>query len=805
MLKLNLKIAFRNLLKNKGYAVINVLGLVFGLTSFLLLLMYINHEQGYDRWDSGLNNVYQLRERHDFFSPDARQHWQDEVDSKIAALLKKNIPQFTQVTKVTALGRNGTAVKIEHAEPVIMMDLVEVDSLFFKVFPYKFLKGNQKNAITEPNTIVLKESTAKKMFGTNDVLGKRIKILRWHSDEGEFYQVKGVVADAMTPESLPFSAALHSGEREKDPEGPGSTNYCKIYALAEGNIDTAALGRTLQKTYVDHKKSTLAALKTSYDEYYKGGMFPGLKMVSLSEVHANPVLSKSWLEKVKPIVGLIVFLLLISIINFVNLATVQSVQRAKEVGIKKVLGVYKRSLLIQFLLEAAILSSVALVISIALTELLLPFFGRHFEIEMSFWDNSKLWSLLAQLGAVFIAVTLLSGFYPAFILSNCNPVDVLKGAYERGFKGVALRNGLLVLQFVIAVTFIIGIGVMALQNNYVTNKNPGFERGRLINLRISYQKDFAEKIRRIPGVKYVATTTQVMGNVFNVPREISYKGQDYKLNTVTVSMDALQALGAQLVSGRLFSNAYAQDTVNAVVLNEAAAKLLGGQMLGKQYELKSQEKKYNFQVVGIIKDYHNEGFDKEILPTVYKATSVGGTSSTNNLLVRFESEHYQHTISLIEKEWKKSYPDFPMAYITAEDAFQNALSADQRFMEMVMVFSFISVALSLLGLFALAAFVSKRRTKEIAIRKILGASDLQIIRMLSRSFLLLVLFANVISWPIAYILTSRWLSGFAYRIEMPFFPFAVATLLSLTVALLTVSLQAKKAAVDDPVNALKYE
>lgn len=805
MFKLNLKIAIRNLLKNKSYALINILGLVFGLTSFLLLLMYINHEQDYDRWDSGLGRVYQVRERHDFFSPDGRQHWQEGIDSKIAALLKKSIPQFTQVTKVSRLGRNGTAIKIEQSEPIIMTDLLEVDSLFFKVFPYKFLKGVQKTAISEPNTLVLKESTAKKLFGTLDVLGKQVKILRWSSDEGKTYQVKGLIADPSTPESLSFSAILHSGEREKDPEGPGSTNYCQVYALAEQGIDTAVLGKAIQKNYVEYKKSAFTALKTSYDDYYKGEMFPGLKILPLQQVHANPPLSKSWLEQVKPIIGLTLFLLLVSIINFVNLSTVQSVQRAKEVGIKKVLGVYKKSLLIQFLLEAAILSSLALAISIALTELLLPVFGNHFDIEITFWSNSQLWSLMMQLGVVFLMVTLLSGFYPALVLSNYNPVDVLKGAYERGFKGVALRNGLLVLQFVIAVTFIIGIGVMVLQSSYMTNKNPGFERDRLINIKTSYQEDFAAKIRRVPGVKYVATTTQVMGNVFNVPREITYKAQDYKLNTVTVTMDALQTLGAQLVAGRLFSKAYAQDTLNAVVLNEAAAKLLGGHMLGQQYDLKGGDKKYTFQVVGIIKDYHNEGFDKEILPTIYKASSMGGTSSTNNLLIRFENENYKQTISLIEEEWKKHYPDYPMVYTAAENAFQDALKADRRFIEMVTVFSFISVALSLLGLFALAAFVSKRRTKEIAIRKILGASDLQIMKMLNRSFLVLVMFANVISWPIAYILASKWLSGFAYRIEMPFFPFLVATLLSLTIALLTVSFQAKKAAVTDPVNALKYE
>jgi putative ABC transport system permease protein len=438
-------------------------------------------------------------------------------------------------------------------------------------------------------------------------------------------------------------------------------------------------------------------------------------------------------------------------------------------------------------------------------ELLLPAFNDHFGLNLSFWHSKQLSGIILQLTGVFIAVTLLAGLYPAMILSNYNPVSVLKGNYERGLSGLALRNSLVILQFIIAVVFMISIGVMHLQTSYIASKDLGFNRSKLINISTGYESNFAERIKRIPGVEYVATTTQIMGNVFNIPEEISYNNQNYRMNTVTVTMDALPALGVQVVSGRIFSREYGQDTINTVVLNQAAANMLGKHIVGKSYDVKSDQEKYTFQVVGVIKDYHNEGFDKAVLPTIYKVTHLGGTSSTDNLLVRFNTSNYQHIIRSIEKEWKALYPNFPMKYTSAEDTFQEQLKSNHRLMQMTILFSIVSVTLSLLGLFALSAFMAKRKTREIAIRKVLGATDLQLINMLNRSFLILVLAANLTSWPIAYIITSRWLHGFAYRIDMPVLPFALATIISVIIALLTVSVQAQKAALGNPVKALKYE
>ncbi|MFD0941749.1 ABC transporter permease [Pedobacter boryungensis] len=806
MFKLNLKIALRNLFKNKGYAAINIGGLAIGLTAFVLLLLFVNHEANYDKWSPELKNVYQVREYHDFFTPDNKQYWQQINESRIAGVLKEKVPQFKYVTKASRGWGDGYSIKIDRNAPVIVKDIVDADSLFFKVFPYQFINGDGSTAMNEPNTIVLKQSVAIQLFGTDKVVGKQLKLVRWRSDEGNLMTITGVVKNPSASESLAFTAVIHTGEREKDPDQISSSNYTGIYAKTEKQIDTNVLNKTLLNVYTDYKKALLKARGETFNDFYKAkSRKPGLKVLPLSEVYSNPSFSENWLDKIKPIIALSIFLLIISVINFVNLATAQSVQRAKEVGVKKVLGAYKKQLVLQFLIESAIQTLSALFITIILVELLLPSFSSHFDVQLSFWHSNHLLPIIAQLFGLFVFITLLAGFYPAIILAKYNPVKVLKGNYESSFKGMALRNGLVVLQFIIAVTFIIGIGVMYKQNSYMANKDLGFDRDKLINISTNYDTDdpFVESVKRIAGVKYVATTTQVMGNTFNTPRELTFNNQKFDINAVTVTMDALPALGVKVISGRIFAKEYAQDTINSVVINQAAANLLGKNLVGKTFT--SGSNKDVFQIVGVIKNYNNESFEKAVLPTIYKVTHLGGSSNTNNLLVRFDNDHYQSAIKTIEAEWKKVYPDFPMMYTSVEDSFQKELKPSLRLMQIVVLFSVISVILSLLGLFALSTFMAKRRTKEIAIRKILGASNLELINMLNRSFLILVIIANLISWPIAFILTRKWLEGFAYRIEMPFWPFAIATLTSVIIAILTVSLQARKAAVNNPVDALKYE
>jgi len=801
MFKLNLKIAWRNLWKNKFYASINITGLAIGLTAFVLLLLYVNYEGSYDTWSPELKNVYQVRAFHSYSAPDNKQYWQTSNESRIAALLKQNIPQVTAITKVENDWYQNYALTVKDHKSVMIKGIRNADSAFFKVMPYSFLKGNEATALSKPNSIVLKKDLALKLFGTEDIIGKTISIVRWEGDAITDFTVTGIVTEPNTPQSVNFSGIIHTGEFDQDNQNPTMHRYMEIYARLFNHEDLNQINENVKKVYINNLKSTFTNSQYSYADYLKSGNAPNCKLLPINEAHQNPSFVAGWIEKIKPVSLIVTFLLLISIINFINLATAQSFQRAKEVGVKKVLGSSKGLLVRQFLMETGLQSLFALLICGVLIELSLPAFNKQLGLDISFWSNHKLFFILLQLLGLFLIITLLAGFYPAKVLSNYKPAAVLKGTFSNSNRGLVLRNSLIVLQFVISVTLIIAIGTMQTQVSFMNQKDLGFDKSRVINISANYDEKVANDIRKVSGVQYVGSTTQVIGNTYAYADKINFQGKKLNLNMVTVTMEAFPALGIKPLQGRLFSSLYKQDTINTVVLNESAAKQLGGVVVGKQF--RSYENV--FQIIGVIKDYHAESFDKSIIPTIYKVTYLGGMSANGNLLVRFNSSHYQATIRKIEEVWKKYYPNYPMNYQSLNDAFIHSLEDNSRFMNMILIFSVISVSLSLSGLFALSTFVAKRRTKEVAVRKVLGASNMQIVNLLNKSFLHLVIAANLISWPIAYILIQKWLDGFVYRIDMPVLPFIIATITSLIIAILTVSIQARKAAIANPVNALKYE
>ncbi|OWK69165.1 ABC transporter permease [Pedobacter sp. AJM] len=801
MFKLNLKIAWRNLWKNKLYASINISGLAIGLTAFVLLLLYVNYEESYDTWSPDLKDVYQVRAYHTYSSPDNRQYWQTSNESRIAALLKQNIPQISAITKVENDWYQNYALTVKGRKSLMVRGIRDADSAFFNVMPYRFLKGNGITALNKPKSIVLKKEVALRLFDTEDVIGKTISIVRWEGDALTDFTITGVVDEPVTPQSVNFSGIIRTGMFDKDDQHPSVHKYTEIYARLFSKADLNQLNENIRKVYTNNLKSTFINGQNSYADYLKSGNVPDCKLLPINEAHQNPPFTAGWTEKIKPVSLIVTFLLLISIINFINLATAQSFQRAKEVGVKKVLGSNKGLLMKQFLMETGLQSLFALLICGVLIELFLPVFNEQLDLHITFWSNQKLFFILLQLFGLFLIITLLAGFYPAKVLSNYKPATVLKGVFSNSHKGLALRNLLIVLQFVISVTLIIAIGIMQRQVSFMNQKDLGFDKSRVINISTNYNEKIAKEIRRVSGVQYVGSTTQVIGNTYAYADKINFKGKKLDLNMVTVTMEAFPALGIKPLQGRLFSSLYKQDTVNTVVLNESAAKALGGNVVGQQF--RSYENV--FQIIGVIKDYHAESFDKTIIPTIYKVTYLGGMSSNGNLLVRFNSDQYEGIIRKIEEVWKKYYPNYPMNYESLSHAFTNSLAENNRFMNMMIIFSVVSVSLSLSGLFALSTFVSKRRTKEIAVRKVLGASNMQIVNLLNKSFLILVMVANLISWPVAYILIKKWLDGFVYRIDMPVLPFIMATITSVVIAVLTVSIQARKAAIANPVKSLKYE
>jgi len=801
MLKLNLKIAWRNLLKNKTYTSINVLGLALGLAGFIFILIYINHEKNYDHWDPSLKNVYQVHELDFWAIKEGKKEWMDAADQRFAELLETSMPQVEAVTQITG-DVNTQSIIIDKKEPFLQKDILSASPSFFKVFPFHFIYGDLNTAFTNPQSVVIKESFAQKHFGNTNPVGKTIKINQQNWTMPKDYIITGVVAEPKFSGSVNFELVQYWPQRKT---GDQFYSFATTYVKFKTDQSLSNLNQIAQSIYFPFKSALLIRQKQPINNFIKAGIKPSVRFQPLYDVHQNPLNGPNWLNLIKPVILLSTLLLLISMINFINMFTAQAVSRAKEVGVKKVIGADKKSLIFQFLLEIALQCTTALFLSVILLEGFLPYLNYLFNLSLSFLGHLHSLVIMAELIMLLVVVTLLTGIYPAFFLSAYKSQDVLKGNFEHSHKGKFLRSAMVALQFIIAVGFLTSIIIISRQLSYMENRDPGFNANAIINVQNGFGQKIAKQIKNIDGVEYVGSNDGMIGLNHKLNGSYKFKNESKKINTVLVNFEGLQALGVKLQKGRLFDFRNAQDSLSSVIINERLNKSCGGNMLGEFLWVNDS---IPAQVVGIIKDIQVEGFENLIEPTVYTASKVNATGypiNGMNHLIRFQSQKQKSVLAEIDKLWKSAYPSYPITYTYVKDDLIKVLAAHQRFKRIVKAFSFLSIFLSLIGLFSLAAFLTRQRIKEIAIRKILGADHPSIFWLLNKEYLKLMLAANVLSWPIIYLAINYWLKGFAYRIDLPIFPFVTALIVSIIITLVTVSLQVKNAVMATPVEALKHQ
>jgi len=804
MFKLNFKIAIRNLLKNKGYTLVNILGLALGLAGFIFILLYINHQKSYDHWHPKLKNVYQLQEVDQWsVKEDKIEQWSDYADMRLIELLKTAMPQIESMASFN--NYEGTqSILIKGKFPFLQDGIVYGNGQVFDVFPYHFIYGDSASAFVKPGSLVIKEDFAKKHFGSINPIGQTIRIKQQNFAEAENYTITGVIEEPKTPNSISFELLVYNLR-----QFPLSDSYNRdavIFAKIRDNHATTELTKIAQSIYAPFKSALLIRQEQNPADFSINNLKLQIRFMPIHEIHQNPLEGKSWLSQIKPVIILSTLLLLISIINFVNMFTAQAISRAKEVGIKKAIGAHKKTLVAQFFAETSLQCLIALGIAVMLIEGFLPYLNSLFEISLNFSGNQQSLLIAAELIAILIIVTLFAGVYPAFYLSSYQPQKVLKGNFSNSDKGKVLRSLLVGIQCVIAVGFLIGIMVIAKQVDFMENRDPGFSAKSVININSPFSKKIGQQLRRINGVKYVGSINGFISLNKNIKGKYKFKNESRELKTVMVNFEGLSALGVKLLSGRLFDVNQIQDSVSSVIINETLQKSYGENMVGKYLYAKDS---IPSQVIGVIKDIQVAGFEKQIEPTVYSASVVNGSDYPNlmggNYVVRYETSQQQKVLQEIEALWKRHYPEFPITYNFVQDDLSKVLLTHKRLMQMVKIFTFLSISLSLIGLFALASFLTKLRTKEIAIRKILGADHFSIYFLLNKSYFWLMIFANIISWPIIYLAINYWLKGFAYRIDMPLFPFVLAFCISMCFTMLIVSMQIKKVIHASPVDALKYE
>lgn len=805
MIRNYLKIALRNLGNHKLYTALNILGLSIGVASCLLILLYVYHELSYDTFNAKANRIYRVG-----------------LNGKIAdqeifttnttpPLAFTAVDEFPEVENATRIYVYQDQQVIRYGETVISEDdIFFADSTFFDIFSFKLLEGDAKTALTEPNSLVLPEDIARKYFGNEPALGKTLLV----GNEKTPHTITGVL------EELPDNAHFHFNmlrsmstlpySRE---EGWFSNSFMTYLLLHEGASAEALAAKLpgLVEKYVGPEIQQFMGI--SLEEFAKQGNKYGYFLQPLLDIHLHSDLS----DEIEPngdityiyvFTAIAFFIILLACINFMNLATARSANRAKEVGVRKTLGSMRANLVRQFLTESVLLSLIATVLALLAALLLLSPFNTMAGKEISSGLFLEPWFMLSLL-ALMLLVGIVAGSYPAFYLSSFRPVEVLKGKLKAGMKSSGIRNVLVVFQFFISITLIICTLLVYQQLEYTRTKNLGFEKENVVVVKGTWR--LAEGTQKALQQELIAQSQVVNASLSNnVPPGVNNttifrkKGteEDILISTYNVDHEHLPTMQIELVQGRNFSREFPTDTT-AILLNEAAVREFGFEnplneevlYFGGEYA-----QMQSYKVVGVIKDFNYESLRNSIRPLALMLTTNG-----SNLSVRIAAGDVRPTLDLIERSWNKFAPDEPFQYSFLDEDYDALFRAEQRLGVVFSVFTGLAILVACLGLLGLAAFMAEQRTKEIGIRKVMGASVTSVILLLSKDFTKLVIIAFVMAIPLAYFIMDWWLEGFAFRISIGPGIFIIAGLAALFIAWITVSWQSARAASANPVRSLRSE
>lgn len=792
-----LKIARRNILRNISYSSINMIGLAAGLSSFIVILLYMNYELSYDKWSPELNKVYHvsLREHEDYLST---------TPAPLAAFLGQSYPNVAAATSLQADGDFELLIAAGENK-VYQKNVLTVDSNFFRVFPYQLDEGDIKTALNAPNAVILTGPLSRQLFGKQDPIGRTVK----------FYNafdlvVTGILKDQPGATHLPVGMLMrdHYAKSNNFWGNYSFQTYVKLkQPETDANIETA-----INRLYYNER---LKHGGVSFETYTKAGAATNLFVDQVPRIHNFPKHGSSNFATVTILLVLAILLLLAGAINFSNLAIAQSIGRAREVGIRKVMGSGRVQLVIQFMVETALQCLVSLILAIILLAVAMPYINNSFDIKLGFLQPNEMFRVILQLLACLVAIILLSGAYPSVYLSKFNAIKVLKGNYSTGNKGTLFRNSLIVVQFMVSVFFIAGIIVIKSQLGFMKSRDRGFSGDQLVRIQAAQNTreqgfDHArELLLTVPGVTSVAKTTSVPGdNLFADTSTIAFKnnGKSFRMQSVKVSTDYFTALRVPLIKGRLFRNDVQDQATRSAVINEQAArKLQLADPVGAIINFPGCDS-IPVRIVGIVKDFNVHGYESDIQPVVY---TIGNQAcmyqSGGAMLVRLNSGHARESLAGITQVWKKLEPAFPIRYSFVDQNFEQLFISYVRLEKIITFFGLIAIMISAMGLFALTAFFTRQRVKEIGVRKVLGATVPQLTALLSRDFIYLVLLAVLIITPFTWWMAQKWLQNFAYRVDIGWWMFVAAGTAAIIVAVLTVSFQALKTALANPADSLRNE
>ncbi|MBN1949016.1 MAG: ABC transporter permease [Candidatus Cloacimonetes bacterium] len=803
-------VALRNLQRDKFYTLLNILGLTIGIACSFLIFLYIQSELSYDRFYPGADNIYRLG---------CTNNMGGKIDSycnaprPVSPMFKQLYPEVQAVTRVCGInGLYTHSANLVHDRNIYNTDRIfAVDSTFFQVFQVEFLQGDANQALRPGASIVVTETLARSIFGSQSAFGKTLIL-----DNRFPLTVTGVLRDLPGRTHFPYDALLpwNSVYRQGEENAWYGWHVYHYLRLAEGT-DSQLLEAKFPAFYEERMAETFARLNGSSSLFLQPLTSIRLYSDLTWEMYPNGDIDNLYIFG---IIGL--FLLLIASINYTNLTTARSLRRSQEVGMRKIFGSHRTPLIWQFMSESVILSLAAAFLALWLVELLLPIFNSITSVDLTFSliDNCQ---YLAGLFLLGLLLGILGGIYPALFLSRFTPVQTLKAYSRRGVKGALLRKILILLQFTISISLIICTIVVGKQVNYARHKELGYNRQNVLVIPVADTLidrsivRFQEELRKYPDIIATAASFNIPGTTFNrFPARLENSaGEIEQMSCQFMQIDYgfLETMQIPLITGRNYSRDREQQWFQSVLVNESLVRRLGWEEpLGKRVLAftDSLNNPIYMNVIGVVRDFHSTSLRQEIYPIlIYLIPDNGNIFYRENkrLYIRMQGQNLNSTIDFVRNLWQEFTPDNPMPYFFLDARLEALYQADDKLVKLIGYFTGLSILIACLGLFGLAAFTVEQRLREIGIRKVMGSTTFQLIFLLSLDFTRLIILANIFAWPLAFFSMRNWLQNFAYRTNMELWIFLMAAFIALLIAFLTVSFQTLKASRINPADVLKYE
>jgi putative ABC transport system permease protein len=783
MIRNYLKITLRNIVKQKTYSFINITGLAVGLASFILIVLWVQDEFSFDSFHANTDNIYRVV-NYEKYSNEEEMYF-SQTPPQLAPILKADFPEIKEITRVRRY--NDIIISYENNR-FNEKNVIFADPSFFTIFSFPLKNGTTENNLANPYSILITEEMAIKYFGHEEPIGKTLKL-----DNKLDVLVSGVLENSSANSHIQFNCILPF-ERLPDFGYPieGWQNYAyATYVLLENQVDFSVICTKIQNTIKEHNES---AIVTS--------SLQSIKDIHLYSSHIGGLGGEGDIKYIYIFSAIAIFVLLTACINFMNLSTARSGKRSKEVGLRKVIGANRREIILQFFYESILISFSAMILAYLIVALVLPAFdsltGKELQFSFTFKPSILLTILLTTL---FTGIV--SGSYPAIVLSSFQPIKTIKGVITSGTKGVLFRRILVSIQFVLTICLIFGTIVINRQLNFVKSQKLGYDKEQVISIslqgELSQKADFLKnELVKNSNILSISATTSSPSAVRRSFVANDWQGntgdEKFLANFLETDENFLETIKLDIIQGRYFSKDYISDST-AVVVNEAALAVMGfTEPLGKMFL-------EDYHIVGIIKNFHFQSLHKKIGPLVI----FNKLQNYDYLLVKMHSENLYESISELENQWKAIVPNYPMQFQFLDQQLERQYRADTQTEKIINVFTFLIIFISILGLTGMASYIAELRTKEIGVRKVLGATISGILALLSKEFIKWIVVAIIIAFPISWLVMNQWLQTFAYRMDLNVWLFLLSGLFALSVAILTVIFQTFKVAIANPIKALKYE